>query len=227
MFELSGHQALVKSCRGRRGKADDAVRAMVFVLEVENVAAANVAALFGVKDAVSLHPSFFEPITDQSTTQDKLYPGIAHIASSYYAEGKHQIKFGKFAKERMSWLGSLTVTPRMAGKFDVRFLGTIDEPQPGLMDAVVDHINRCMRVVLECDPGFEFNFKAEAQSPVTMELPLEPTDRDMDQLDQAARGLESPTAEVPLRGAKRKSKPAKKSSSRKASGKRSPKKKAG
>lgn len=222
MFELSGHQALVKSCRGRRGKADDAVRAMVFVLEVMNVDATNVAALFGREDASLLYPSFFEPITETSATQDKLYPGVPYIPSSYFSEGHHQIKLGRFAKERMSWIGSIKATPRMGGKFDVSFLGTIDEPQPGLMDAVTDHINRTMRVVLECDPGFKFNYKADAQAPVTVEMFPEPSNSDKDQLDQAARGLESPTAEVPLRG----SKPRKPKSSKKAPAKKTGKRRA-
>jgi hypothetical protein len=189
VFELQGHQALVKSCVGRRGKADDAISALVVVLEVENVIASVVAALLGIKDATPIHGSFFEPLTEQSTREDKLYPGIAHISVSYFAEGKHQLKVAKFARERTAWLGGISLVPRMAGKFDVKFRVTIEEPQAGLMDYLRDNINRTTRIVLECDPGFDFQIKNE-QAPVSMDLPLnDPSESDKAQLSQAAGEL--------------------------------------
>jgi hypothetical protein len=192
MFELSGHQALVKSCKGYRGKSDEASSGIECVLEVENVIASNVAALLGVKDATPIHGSFFAPLSEKSTAEDKIYPGLAYISVSYFSEGHHQVTFGKFGKERISWLGSIKLNPRQAGRFDVKFRLNIEEPQDGLMDWLRDNINRSVRVVLECDPGFDFQIKNK-EAPVTMDLPLaEQTNGDKAQLEQAANELAKP-----------------------------------
>jgi hypothetical protein len=192
MFELSGHQALVKSCKGYRGKSDEASSGIECVLEVENVIASNVAALLGVKDAAPIHGSFFAPLSENSTTEDKIYPGLDYISVSYFSEGHHQVTFGKFGRERIAWLGSIKLNPRQAGRFDVKFRLNIEEPQDGLMDWLRDNINRSVRVVLECDPGFDFQIKSK-ESPVTMDLPLpEQTDGDKVQLEQAVSELSKP-----------------------------------
>lgn len=168
MFEIK-QQALLKSYRGSRGTSEDAKHKANFVIEAENVPAANVAALFGVspKDVPQLVDSFFQQMTAGSKgRRDKLYAAIEGMPSTYYAEGKHSIAFGDRRPDRVDWLGAIRVAPRMDGKFDVTFRASVQEPMDSLCGYLNKHINKSVRVELICDPGFEFQFKGSSQAPV-------------------------------------------------------------
>jgi hypothetical protein len=191
VFELAGHSAVVKNCRGYSGKSDDSVSGVVFVLDVENVLAANIAALLG--------------------------------RVSYHAENKHEITFTGFRPknqqsdpERTAWIGSISFTPRMGARFDVRCLIRIEDPQAGLMDYLRRNIYSAVRVELKCDTGFRFEIKQTSQAPVSMELPLpEPTDRDQKEIDDVVdtmerEGTPPPKKKAAERAPKRKTARAKK-----------------
>jgi hypothetical protein len=227
VFELAGHSAVVKNCRGYSGKSDDSVSGVVFVLDVENVLAANIAALLGRDDTpaniAQIVQSYFEPITETDTRQDKLYPGLVEERVSYHAENKPEITFTGFRPknqqsdpERTAWIGSISFTPRMGARFDVRCLIRIEDPQAGLMDYLRRNIYSAVRVELKCDTGFRFEIKQTSQAPVSMELPLpEPTDRDQKEIDDVVdtmerEGTPPPKKKAAERAPKRKTARAKK-----------------
>lgn len=171
MFQLK-QQCLIKSYKGSRGTSEDAKHKANFVIEAENVQAADVAALFGVtaKDVPGLVDSFFQEMT-AGGRRDKRYAAVPSMRSTYFAEGKHTIAFGDRRPDRVDWLGAITVSPLMDGKFDVTFRASIEEPLDSLCGLLNKNINRSIRVQLDCDPGFEFQFKGSSQAPVDKKQP--------------------------------------------------------
>lgn len=232
-FEVNVPDARVKNWIPKLAKDEDASRSGELQLENVRLLPRAAAALMLAKDgAQEVVDALF-----RGSDFVQLFWGIGEIVIS-----RELVKFPAKHQMRIDDLHAIRVDS--IDKFRLRFEGG---PQQHIwadfsifLDDVSDeetaylhwHIHRDIALVLEQSDDLVDQMIAAAQNmSVTTtvangELDVDTEQRDADQLDQAARGLEQQTAEIPLK-TKRSGKAKPKTSSRKASGKRAPKKKAG
>lgn len=238
LFTLNTNKAIVHRCLPGHPKAEDAVKTVE--IQMRDVLCKPMAAA-----ALATPKIYDEKLPEDEKAADRMrqfvdamfvssskdYPdrflGFGAIEILHVFRNHHQVKFGELPEHRVERIDKIKMT--VEGGHDqainLSFSIHLEDPAKELVAYLHERTNRAVQIVLSHshDQTEELIAEREGMAAPTqlpnLELDLEAKQqRDADQLDQAARGLE--TAEVHLRGVKRKA------TSRKAAGKRSTKKKA-
>lgn len=230
LFECNANNARLHNFIPKHGKADDAPRsAELQFRNVHILPSAASAVLLAENGGPEVEAALF--VGDPPTQR---FFGIDEIASGAKFKNRHTLTLdGLDSVLRCTLIDKIKVRAEGGPQrlLWADFSAHIEDPSAAEVDFFHEQMNRDVDIVLSQDADLVEQMRAEAQGMAVKtvqngELDLDGEQRDADQLDQAAKHLESNTAEVPLRGAKRK--PVKKAAKKpaKKAGKRGAKKKA-
>lgn len=212
LFECNAQNARLHNFIPKHGKADDAPRSAELQFRNVHILPSSAAAvLLAENGGTEVEAALF--VGDPPTQR---FFGIDEIASGAKFKNRHQLEIdGLESTLRCTLIDKIKVRAEggpqrlLWADFSVH----IEDPSAEEIDFFHEHMNRDVDLTLLQDADLVEQMRAEAQGMAVKtvangELDLDGEQRDADAIDAVAKHLESNTAEVPLRGAKRK--PAKK-----------------
>lgn len=148
-FNITGRAEIVH-LNIRKGSSDSAQVSLDIKLKVEDVPAATAAAALGADSPADVEAAMFRPVS-QDADRNARFLGLKAISCEASWEDKHAVTITGFRKVRVHRVGKIELKPRAAGKFDMAFQITIEQPPQGYVEQLAEYLNTSLQIELEHD----------------------------------------------------------------------------